>query len=255
MKEKIGNILKTVLVLFLAVLVIIMMLEIRKIQGTARVINYAGLVRGATQREVKLEITGTSDDEMIADLDDILNGLKYGNGGYSLVSLPDRTYQNKLDEQISYWNKLKEEILSVRENGYEATDVIAISETYFNMADETVTSAEIYSERVAGTIRVVEILSILDIIMLVLIIIQQTIADIRIKNKNKVLEKKAYVDLQTGLPNKSKCEEMLRSCEYITEPMGFVMFDLNNLKLANDTYGHAVGDQLITNPILFTAQP
>lgn len=190
MKEKIGNILKTVLVLFLAVLVIIMMLEIRKIQGTARVINYAGLVRGATQREVKLEITGTSDDEMIADLDDILNGLKYGNGGYSLVSLPDRTYQNKLDEQISYWNKLKEEILSVRENGYEATDVIAISETYFNMADETVTSAEIYSERVAGTIRVVEILSILDIIMLVLIIIQQTIADIRIKNKNKVLEKK-----------------------------------------------------------------
>lgn len=110
MKEKIANILKTVLVLFLAVLVIIMMLEIRKIQGTARVINYAGLVRGATQREVKLEITGTSDDEMIADLDDILNGLKYGNGGYSLVSLPDRTYQNKLDEQISYWNKLKEEI-------------------------------------------------------------------------------------------------------------------------------------------------
>ena len=49
-------------------------------------------------------------------------------------------------------SKLKEEILSVRENGYEATDVIAISETYFNMADETVTSAEIYSGRVAGSI-------------------------------------------------------------------------------------------------------
>ena len=26
-----------------------------------------------------------------------------------------------------------------------------------------------------------------------------------------------------------------------------IMFDLNNLKRANDTYGHAVGDQLITN--------
>lgn len=55
------------------------------------------------------------------------------------------------------------------------------------------------------------------------------------------------MDLQTGLPNKSKCEEMLNNYEYITEPMGFVMFDLNNLKCANDTYGHAVGDQLITN--------
>lgn len=204
--------------LFLAVLVVVMMWEIRKIQGTAKVVNYAGLVRGGTQREVKLEVTGTADDELMAYLDDILDGLKYGDGIYGLVSLPDITYQNNLDEQISYWEKLKAEIISVREKGYEATDVIAMSETYFKLADETV-----------------------------LIIIKQTIDDIRIKNKNQVLEKKAYVDLQTGLPNKSKCEEMLNNYEYITEPMGFVMFDLNNLKCANDTYGHAVGDQLITN--------
>ncbi|MBD8917416.1 MAG: GGDEF domain-containing protein [Lachnospiraceae bacterium] len=218
MREKIGNILKTTLVLFLAVLVVVMMWEIRKIQGTAKVVNYAGLVRGGTQREVKLEVTGTADDELMAYLDDILDGLKYGDGIYGLVSLPDITYQNNLDEQISYWEKLKAEIISVREKGYEATDVIAMSETYFKLTDETV-----------------------------LIIIKQTIDDIRIKNKNQVLEKKAYVDLQTGLPNKSKCEEMLNNYEYITEPMGFVMFDLNNLKCANDTYGHAVGDQLITN--------
>ena len=51
MREKIGNILKTTLVLFLAVLVVVMMREIRKIQGTAKVVNYAGLVRGGTQRE------------------------------------------------------------------------------------------------------------------------------------------------------------------------------------------------------------
>ena len=52
------------------------------------------------------------------------------------------------------------------------------------------------------------------------------------------------MDLQTGLPNKSKCEEMLNNYEYITEPMGFVMFDLNNLKCANDTYGPAVGEMV-----------
>ena len=59
-----------------------------------------------------------------------------------------------MDEQISYWEKLKAEIISVREKGYEATDVIAMSETYFKLADETV-----------------------------LIIIKQTIDDIRIKIK------------------------------------------------------------------------
>lgn len=190
MREKICNILKTTLVLFLAVLVVVMMWEIRKIQGTAKAVNYAGLVRGGTQREVKLEVTGTADDELIAYLDDILDGLKYGDGIYGLVSLPDITYQNNLDEQISYWEKLKAEIISVREKGYKATDVIAMSETYFKLADETVSSAEIYSERVAGIIRIVEILSITDIILLVLIIIKQTIDNIRIKNKNQVLEKK-----------------------------------------------------------------
>ena len=40
-------------------------------------INYAGLVRGATQRMVKLEITGSRSDELIKYLDDILSGLRY----------------------------------------------------------------------------------------------------------------------------------------------------------------------------------
>lgn len=247
MKKKIGTILKTMLILFLAGLVIIMMVEIRKIQGTAKVVNYAGLVRGATQREVKLEIAGNANDDLMAYLDDILDGLKYWDGVYDLARLPDRTYQNGLDRQIEYWTKLKSEIISAREKGYKNTDVLDMSETYFKMADKTVSAAENYSERVAGIIRIVEILSVADIIMIVMLIIQQTIAGIRIKNSNKILEKKAYIDLQTGLPNKSKCEEMLHDYEYISEPVGFVMFDLNNLKRTNDTYGHAVGDQLITN--------
>lgn len=247
MKKKIGTILKTMLILFLAGLVIIMMVEIRKIQGTAKVVNYAGLVRGATQREVKLEIAGNANDDLMAYLDDILDGLKYGDGVYDLARLPDSTYQNGLDRQIEYWTKLKSEIISAREKGYKNTDVLGMSETYFKMADKTVSAAENYSERVAGIIRIVETLSVADIIMIVILIIQQTIAGIRIKNSNKILEKKAYIDLQTGLPNKSKCEEMLHDYEYISEPVGFVMFDLNNLKRTNDTYGHAVGDQLITN--------
>ena len=40
--------------MILVVLIIFMMIQINRLQGTARVINYAGLVRGATQREVKI---------------------------------------------------------------------------------------------------------------------------------------------------------------------------------------------------------
>lgn len=55
----------------------------------------------------------------------------------------------------------------------------------------------------------------------------------------------AYVDAHTGLPNKSRCEEILNDTEVICEMTACMMFDLNNLKVVNDTKGHSAGDQLI----------
>ena len=40
-------------------------------QGNARVVNYTGIVRGATQRLVKQEINGISNDALIRRLDGI----------------------------------------------------------------------------------------------------------------------------------------------------------------------------------------
>lgn len=68
-----------------------------------------------------------------------------------------------------------------------------------------------------------------------------------ITKKNKQLEKQAFLDLHTGLPNKSKCEEIFRTSQFITDSTACIMFDLNNLKKVNDTLGHSVGDQLILN--------
>ena len=136
------TVVQSVLILILMILVILLMSEIGRLQGTARVINYAGLVRGATQREVKLEITGYQNDELIQYLDDILNGLKYGDGNYNLITLDDTDYNKKLDAQIEYWGNLKRQIRKVRELGYEDTDIVEVSETYFDMADETVFRAD-----------------------------------------------------------------------------------------------------------------
>ena len=56
--KNIIGIIQSCLILILIFLIVFMIIQINRLQGTARVINYAGLVRGATQREVKLEITG-----------------------------------------------------------------------------------------------------------------------------------------------------------------------------------------------------
>lgn len=247
MNQKIKTILESVLILLLSVLICLMMVQIENLQGTARVINYAGLVRGATQREVKLEITGNPNDELIQYLDDILSGLKYEDGHYDLVSLNDKHYQQKLDTQISYWQKLKNELMEVREKGYENTEVVDMSEMYFHLADETVSAAEDYSEKIATKIRWLEILSVADVVVLISSLVVQSIAALRIAKKNKILEQKAYLDLHTGLPNKSRCEELLHATRFIEEPTACVIFDLNNLKHVNDTMGHSVGDQLIMN--------
>lgn len=242
-----ASLLQQILIFVLIFLVIFMMVQIQNLHGTAHVVNYAGLVRGATQREVKLEITGTANDMQIEYLDKILSGLKYEDGNYNLVSLKDSAYQQCLDNQIEYWELLKEEIYTVREKGYENTNVVSMSETYFEYADETVTAAEQYSEKIAARIRLTEIISALDILLLIFLIVQQQIQHFKAVRENHILSKKAYLDVHTGLPNKSRCEDLLNSFGFITEPLCFVMFDLNNLKEVNDTLGHAAGDSMIAN--------
>lgn len=241
------NILQSVLIFCLIGLVLAMMLQIQHLTGTARVINYAGLVRGATQRLVKLEIAEQPNDDLIQTLDDILSGLESANGNYDLTRLNDVDYLTKLNIQANEWKHLKEEIALVRENGYQNTDILPESEYYFQLADETVAAAETYSEHVAQTIRHVEELSILVMAGLVILIVRQSVSAVRIAQNNRVLAQKAYIDIHTGLPNKSRCEELLQNSHFITEPTCCLVFDLNNLKFVNDSLGHSAGDLLILN--------
>ena len=57
-----------VLAVILAILIIIMMGIVSDIQGTARIVNYTGLVRGETQRLIKLELSTQQENEMIHDI-------------------------------------------------------------------------------------------------------------------------------------------------------------------------------------------
>lgn len=241
------TVVQSVLILVMLVLVAGMMYQISCLQGTARVINYAGLVRGATQREIKLEIADCGKDELITYLDEILDGLKHGSGKYELVSLEDEAYQSDLSAQMAYWKVLKGEIYKARDVGYEKSDIVEVSERYFHMADETVSAAERYSESIATDIRRLEIATAIDMAILVLMILVRSLEAIRMRRKNRQLEQRAYIDQHTGLPNKGRCEEFFYDAELMRRSIACIVFDLNNLKFANDTLGHSVGDQLIAN--------
>ena len=106
------------------------------------------------------------------------------------MRLEDEVYQADLDKQMQYWQKLKDEIYRVREYGYEATDIVEVSENYFRMADETVSAAELYSESIATVIRYLEIGTAVDITILILIMLFRSLEAVRIRHRNSQLEKK-----------------------------------------------------------------
>ena len=79
-----------VLTTILIVLFLVIMSMVGKIQGTARVVNYAGLVRGGTQRMVKLEISGAPQDKMYETIYSYIEGLRNGSEKLKLNKIAAR---------------------------------------------------------------------------------------------------------------------------------------------------------------------
>lgn len=235
--------LMTALTSLLIVLILIIILMVSRIQGTARVVNYAGLVRGKTQRIIKLEDARMPQDDMIADVKGYIKGLRFGSEELDLVSLDDKAFQVKMEELDAYFDTLKQEIDLVRQVGYENTSIIEKSEIFFNLCDVATGLAESYSQRIATRLKQFETLTVIDIVILVFMILYELLKALRYAKANRELKSKIYLDEATGLPNKNKCEEILTL--EAEQNMAICVFDLNNLRIINNQQGHERGDLYI----------
>lgn len=241
--SKIMRFLMTVFTSLLIVLILIIIMMVSRIQGTARVVNYAGLVRGKTQRIIKLEDARIPQDEMIADVEGYIEGLRFGSEELNLVSLDDKAFQVKMEELDDYFDTLKQEIYLVRQVGYENTNIIEKSEIFFSLCDVATGLAESYSQRIATRLKQFELMTIVDIVVLVFMILYELFKAFRYAKANRELKSKIYLDEATGLPNKNKCEEILTL--EVEQNMAICVFDLNNLRIINNQQGHERGDLYI----------
>ena len=148
--KTIQNIIVRLIIVLLAVVFGIISITsfstISRMQGNARVINYAGIVRGATQRLIKQEMNQHPNDELVQYIDSIISELSTGEGEYDLIALPDSEYRTLLEELTLKWQALKEEIMNVRQNG-DSRRLFEMSEDHFTTADRVVSAAERYSEK------------------------------------------------------------------------------------------------------------
>lgn len=234
-----------ILTVILVVLIIAMMMIVSSIQGTARIVNYAGLVRGKTQRIVKFEISGKQEDDMIQEIESFIDGLRNGNKELNLVRLEDSDFQTKMEELNEYFLMLKQEIMQVRAYGADKTQILSKSEHFFGICDEATGLAEVYSQRKASSLSVLEKYITADIVVLMLLIGYEFIKAVRYAAMNRVLQKKVYIDGATGLPNRNKCDELLSQPDAAPEDIGVCSFDLNNLRIINNSMGHEAGDEYI----------
>lgn len=127
--------------------------SIVNLQGNARIINYTGIVRGASQRSIKKELNRTPDNKLIVRIDQILHGLSNGSDDLNLIKLESADYQATLSELNKEWRTIKKEIYRYRKGNVSGDQLFKQSEEFFALADQAVDDAESYTEKVVQDAR------------------------------------------------------------------------------------------------------
>lgn len=144
-------------IILLAVLLlsgVLSLISVLSIQGNARIINYTGVVRGASQLLIKQELHGESNDDLMNRVDEIIEELMTGKGKNHLAKLEDQDYLNAMGVLKESWLAIKEEIVKVRQGGENET-LYRLSQEFFQQADLAVSAAEEYTEeQVDGIIKI-----------------------------------------------------------------------------------------------------
>lgn len=220
----------------LAVLLLVVMLLWNV--GDARIINYSGLVRGATQRLVKEEMNGKPDDGLIVRLDGIIYDLQTGRGDYNLAKNNDRVFQKQLSELNQIWKEIKDEISAVRSGNTSNERLYDLSQEHFELADQLVLQAEKNSNH-----KLISFISVYFVILLLSIVVF-----VIVNNRNqKKLKTAAFTDKLTGLQNRAGFEAAASNLLRQQSKRKFVIvaFDIDNFKIINDSVGYIQGDELL----------
>lgn len=105
-------------------------------------VNKAGIVRGATQRLIKLETNSQPSDDLIQTVDRLIDGLINGDEELRLQKATDPEFIDKMQVVESSWQQLKTTIAQYRQNPNLKSQLIADSEEFFELTNAAVFAAE-----------------------------------------------------------------------------------------------------------------
>jgi methyl-accepting chemotaxis protein len=122
----------------------------------AKVINLSGLVRGGTQRAVKLELANQPDVKLISQLDQTIDGLINGSEELEIPKATNPEYIAAIQEVQTEWNKLKNILNKPTETNQ--AELIGESEKLFELANKVVDVAEKIEKQGIQTFKIIELI-------------------------------------------------------------------------------------------------
>jgi methyl-accepting chemotaxis protein len=139
-------------------------------KSDSTVINQAGLVRGGTQRLVKMELTEQPNDKLIAALSKKVSGLIKGNAELGLPPATDADFLAKMQQVELAWENLQDSIVQTRRDPTARPELFKLSEDYFKLTDAAVLAAEHASQAKAVRLRVIEVFVVLVNVLILIVL-------------------------------------------------------------------------------------
>lgn len=187
--------------LIVAVILIMSFVSARSmsdIENYGKLINYVGIVRGASQRVIKLETNDMPNDNLINYVSSIMDELLTGEGEYGLERTGYGAFNDNLEKLGERWEQIKTEIAEVR-SGHDKGTLLKSSEELFDIANETVFSIEKYSGmRSASLSRQLIVMGVFCLLISIIIVGYYVREYFRLRKRTETLADMAGRDKLTG---------------------------------------------------------